>query len=110
MKDIRNVKKLQKENKEIKYRILRDIRNVLRLEKENNAIKDIILRNVRNLFWNEEKENFYKPVRVTIFSSNNYIEYENNGDRNETLSIEEYCKKIRPYLEDIINNFKKSDT
>ena len=26
------------------------------------------------------------------------------------LSIEEYLNKIRPYLKDIINNIKKSDT
>ena len=27
-----------------------------------------------------------------------------------TLSVEEYLNKIRPYLKDIINNLKKSDT
>ena len=33
-----------------------------------------------------------------------------NSDRNTTLSVEEYLNKIRPYLKDIINNRKKSDT
>ena len=42
--------------------------------------------------------------------SNNHIEYESNGDRNKTLSIEEYLNKVRPYLKLIINNLKKSDT
>ena len=28
----------------------------------------------------------------------------------QTLSAEEYLNKIRPYLKDIINNVKKSDT
>ena len=42
--------------------------------------------------------------------SNNYIEYESNGDRNKTLSVEEYLDEIRPYLKDIINNLKNSDT
>ena len=51
-----------------------------------------------------------KPVRVYNFWSNNYIEYESNGDRNKTLSGEEYLNKIRPYLKDIINNIKKYDT
>ena len=49
-------------------------------------------------------------VRVNNFWSNNYIEYESNGDRNKTLSAEEYLDKIRPYLKDIINKLKKSDT
>ena len=33
-----------------------------------------------------------------------------NSNVNKTLSAEEYLNKIRPYLKDIINNLKKSDT
>ena len=33
-----------------------------------------------------------------------------NGDRKKALPVEEYLNKIRPYLKDIINNLKKSDT
>ena len=40
----------------------------------------------------------------------NYIEYESKGDRNKTLSAEEYLNKIRPYLKDTINNLKTSDS
>ena len=58
----------------------------------------------------EEEENYYKPVRVIIFWSNNYIEYESKGNRNKTLSVEECLNKIRRYLKDIINNLKKCDT
>ena len=89
-KDVRNLFRLEKENKTIKDRILRDVRNVLRLEKENKAIKDIILRDIRNLFENDEEENYYKPVRVSNFWSNNYIEFETNNDRHRTPSVEEY--------------------
>ena len=42
--------------------------------------------------------------------SKNYIEYESDGDRNKTLSVEEYLNKIRLHLKDIINNVKQSDT
>ena len=87
IKDIKNLFGLEKENKAIKDRILRrGIRNVFTLEKENKAIKNIIL--ITNLFENEEEENYYKPVSVSNFWSNNYIEYESNGDRNKTLSVE----------------------
>ena len=58
----------------------------------------------------EKEENYYKPVRVSNIWSNNYIEYESKGDRNKTQSVEEDLNKIRPYLRDIINNLKKSDT
>ena len=55
----------------------------------------------------EEHDSYYKPKRVSNFWNNNYIEYENNGDRNENLSLEEYFNKIKPYLmRDIIIDFK----
>ena len=63
-----------------------------------------------SLFRLEEEENYNKPVIIDSFWSNNFIEYESNGDKNKTLSVEEYLNKIRPYLKDFINNFKKSDT
>ena len=60
-----------------------------------------------------EEENYYKPVRVNNLWSNlfveQFIEYESNGDRNKTLSVEEYLNKIRPYLKDL-NSLNKSDT
>ena len=58
----------------------------------------------------KKKENYYEPVRVSNFWSSNYVKYKSNGDRNKTLSVEEYLNKVRPYLKDIINNLKKSDT
>ena len=64
--------------------------------KKKKVIKNIILRDVRNLFENKEEENDYKPVRVSTFWSNNYNEYGRNGNRNKTLSVEEYLDKIRP--------------
>ena len=87
----------------------KDIRK-LRQEKETKAIKDRILRDIKNLFEYEKEENYHKPVRVSNFWIGNYIEYKSNGDRNKTLLVEEYLNKIRPYLKDIINNLKKSDT
>ena len=38
--------------------------------------------------------------------NNKYIEYESIGDKEKTLTIEEYLDMIRPYLRDIINNHK----
>ena len=58
------------------------------------------------------QEDYYKPVRVGKFWSNNYIEYEyeSTWDRNKKLTIKKYLNKIRPYLEDIMNDLQKSDT
>ena len=56
-----------------------------------------------------EREDYYKPLRVGNFWSNVYIKYTNKGNR-KMQSVEEYVHKIRPYLRDIVNNLKKSDT
>ena len=51
-----------------------------------------------------------KKKIISNFWSNNFIEFESNGDRNKTPSVEEYLNKICPYLKHIINNLKKSST
>ena len=104
----RDVKNLFRLKKEIDDTAIKDVRNLFTLKKENKAIKNKIIRDIRNLSGYEEKD-YYKPVIVGNFWSNNYIEYESNNDRNKTLSVEDYLNKVRPYLEDIINNPKKSD-
>ena len=68
-----------------------------------------MIRDIRNLFEYEEEDS-YKAIRVVNFWSNNYFEYESNGDRNKALSVEEYLNKVRSYLKDIINNFKNCET
>ena len=58
-------------------------------KKENQAIKDSIIRVIRNFFEHKEEEN-YESVRLGSFWSNNYIEYENNDDRNKKPSFEKF--------------------
>ena len=108
IKDTRNLFRLKNEQNDT---AIKDIRNFFRLKKEVKGIKDIVLRNIEKIFeYEKEEENYYKPVRVNNFWSNNYIEYKSKGDKNKILSVEEYLDKIRPYLKDIINDLKKSDT
>ena len=49
-------------------------------------------------------------MRLGNFGSNKYIEYESNGDKINTLLIEQYLNEIRSYLKDIKNGLKKSYT
>ena len=65
IKDIRNLFILK--NK-LNYTAIKDKRNLFRLEKEAKTIKYRILRDIKNLFEHEEEEeNYYKPVRVSSF-------------------------------------------
>ena len=74
----------------------------------NEATKDRIMGNVKTIF--EQEEDYQKPVTVSNFWNNNYVEFGSNGDRNKNLSIKEYLHKIKLHLEDIINDLKKFDT
>ena len=60
--------------------------NLLKLKKENKAIKDRTIRDIKTLF-EQQEEDRYKPVRVSNFWNNNYIEYERSGDKNKNLSV-----------------------
>ena len=67
------------------------------LQEKEIYFKNKILRGIKNYFeCKKEEGNYYKPVRVSNLWSNNYIEYESNGDRNKTLLFEEYLNKITP--------------
>ena len=68
-------------------------------------LKQLKIDSIKNLCEHEEKENYYKSVRVSIFWSNNFMESRSNGDKNKTLSVEDYLNKIRPYLKDIKYSF-----
>ena len=71
------------------------------MKKENEATKDRIVRDIINIFEQEKK---IKPVKVDNFWRKHYVKYETNGDRNKTLSVEEYINKIKPCQKDIIND------
>ena len=88
--------------------IIRDIRNLFRLKKETKAIRDRILRDIKYLFENEE-ENYYNSVSVNNFWSKNILNMKVTVIEIK-LSVVEYLNKTRPYLKDIINDLKKSDT
>ena len=64
-----------------------------------------MIRHIRTIFESHEK-NYYKLARFGNGFCSNYIEYESNGDKDKTLSTEEYLDKIRPYLSNTINNLK----
>ena len=93
--------------KEVDDNTIKDIRNLFRLYKENEAVKERVIRDVRIFY--EHEEDYCKAARVSNFWSDNYIEYESNGDRNNAPSTEEYLNKIKSYLKKIINDLKKSD-
>ena len=85
----------------IDHTTIRDIGNLFRLKQ----LQIEELKILRTFLKSMKKK---KPTRVGNFRSNNYIEYESNGDRNKTLSIEEYLNKNKLFLKDITKNLENS--
>ena len=84
--------------KQSEDKIIKNIRHPFKLKKENEPINGRIIREIKTLF--EQEEDYHKLTRIDNFWTNNYIEYESNGDRNKTLSIKEYLDTIKPYFKD----------
>ena len=51
-------------------------------------------------------KDYYKPIIANSAFNNNYIQYENKGNKVKTLTVKEYLDTIRPYLSNIINDHK----
>ena len=49
-------------------------------------------------------KDYYKPTLVKSGYNNNYIQYENKGDK--ILTVKEYLALIEQYLRELINNYK----
>ena len=82
-------------------------KKILKLEKyhdyddyEYKGIKDI-----KDLFKLSIDKDHYKPVLVKSGYNNNYVQYEDKGDK--ILSIQEYLALIEKYLRKLINQYKK---
>ena len=71
----------------------------------DNAYNDESIDDIRRLF------DYFKPKKTNegfAGRRNNYNEYISEGDDNKNLSPEEYLKRIRPNLNDLINDHKAS--
>ena len=51
-------------------------------------------------------EDYYKTIIVNGAFNNNYIQYENKGNKDKILTVNKYLDMIRPYLVDVINDHK----
>ena len=61
------------------------------------------------LFEEIDENDYYKPILVKRFHKEGYKEYESRGDKNKSLSIEEYLNKIIPYLKELIKANKATE-
>ena len=58
------------------------------------------------LFNEVNEEDYYEPKEIKSAFGSSYVLYESRGDKDNMLTIHEYFHKIKPYLEDMIDNYK----
>ena len=106
--EIKNKKLSESELKEIEKNLFELEESLSKLKKyyDHDDAKYIGIRDVGNLFNQSTDKDYYKPIKTKSAFNGNYIEYESNWDKDKNLSAKKYLNMIRPYLSDIINDYK----
>ena len=82
------------------------------LKKLNNDLKklqnyqDNITYGLDYLFNELSEEDYYEPKEIKSAFDASYMLYESRGDKGSKLALYEYFDKIKPYLKDMINDYK----
>ena len=82
------------------------------LKKLNNDLKklqkyqDNITYGLDYLFNELNEEDYYKPTELKSAFDGSYILYESREEKEAKLALYEYFDKIKPYLEDMIDDYK----
>ena len=58
------------------------------------------------LFNELNEEDYYEPTEIKSAFDGSYVLYESRGDKDNKLAIYEYFDKIKPYLKDMIDDYK----
>ena len=62
------------------------------------------------MFDNIDDDDYYRPILVKSYFDKNYKYYESRDDKDKKLSIKQYIDMIKPYLRDLINENKATET
>ena len=103
-----------KEKEQIDDNLLELVNKLNKKEKYRYHDRDDLdyhgIRDIENLFDADNNEDYYQPILVNSSSTENYEYYENRGDKDKNISIEQYLDMIKPYLSDLINENKAIET
>ena len=58
------------------------------------------------LFNDVNEEDYHEPKEIKSAFDDSYALYESRGDKDNMLAIYEYFDKIKPYLKDMIDDYK----
>ena len=82
------------------------------VNKLNNDLKklqkhqDNITYDLDYLFNELNEEDYYEPKEIKSAFDGSYMLYESRGDKDAKLTLYEYFDKTKPYLENMIHDYK----
>ena len=74
--------------------------------KKLHKYQDNITYGLDYLFNEVNEEDYYKPTEVKSALDGSYMLYESKGDKDNKLAVYEYFDIIKPYLKDMIDDYK----
>ena len=74
--------------------------------KKLQKYQDNITYGLDYLFNELKEEDHYKPTEVKSAFDGSYMLYESRGDKDAKLALYEYFDKIKPYLKEMIDDYK----
>ena len=77
--------------------------------KKLQKYQDNITYGLDHLFNEGNEEDYYEPKEIKSAFDSSYVLYESRGDKDNMLAIYEYFDKIKPYLKDMIDDYKSKD-
>ena len=92
-------------------RVLKNIDRYLKnLKKDLEKLQKYSITYGLDYLFNELDEvDYYEPKKVKSAFNGSYVLYESKGDKDNKLALYEYFDIIRPYLKDMIDNYKARD-
>ena len=81
------------------------------LKKPEKIVSSLLLKGKRNIVFKprkKSKKDVYKPIKISGAFSDNFVEYQSNGNRDRSISIARYLNNIKEHLKKLIEDKKKS--
>ena len=81
------------------------------MKKPKKIVSSLLLKGKRSIGFKprkKSKKDVYKPIKISGAFSDNFIEYQSNGNRDRSISIARYLNNIREHVKKLIEDKKKS--
>ena len=90
-----------------------DLKNIIKIAEIKDIVKSPLLNKRKKIkkiekIFKIKRYDAYKPIKIRGAFSDNFVEYQSNGDRDKSISIARYLNIIRENLRKLIDSKKNN--